>query len=220
MINIRFSADPIPADFTGTLQDFQDRFLLNLRGTIDDSQVLAGQIGGSKPDTDVGPWLNGDSWHVWNGSEYVPTTVKVGGAGFVVQLGDYTTVGDTGILPTNVQTLQDKDGVIALLSDVYVGRPCVILSGTTPTIDWNLGHHFALIPLSGNTTFKIANSQDGQRVVVAVRNAATTYTVTWPSSIFWTGGSAPTQSVTNKTDLYILDNIGGSVFGRQIAAYI
>ena len=66
------------------------------------------------------------------------------GAGYVVQLGDYTTVGDSASspLPSRIQTLQDRDGVVAVLDDINVGRPVVVLSGTTPTIDWNLGHHF------------------------------------------------------------------------------
>ena len=98
-INVHFTADPLPADFKGNFQDFQTRFLLNLRGTIDDTQVITGQVGGPKPDTNIGPWFNDDTWHAWNGSEYVPSTVKVGGAGYVVQLGDYTTSGDSASSP-------------------------------------------------------------------------------------------------------------------------
>jgi hypothetical protein len=219
MINIGFTADALPSDFSGTLQDFQSRFLLNLHGHIADTQVLAGQIGGAQPTTNVGPWLNNDVWYVWNGAEYVPTSVKVGGAGYTVQLSSPTTVG-TGLsttLSSNVQTLQDKSGTVALLDDVYTGRAVTVLTGTTPTIDWSQGHNFFEL-LTGNTTIKVANSIDGQKIVVALRNSGTSYTVTWPSSIFWTGGSAPTQTAS-KTDLYVLRNIGGSIFGKQTANY-
>ena len=219
MVNIKFTADPLPEDFTGSLQDFQTRFLQNLRGSIDETSVLGGQMGGSKPTSDVGPWFNGDSWHIWNGSDYVPATVKVGGAGFVVQLGDYTTAGASDILPNKIQTLQDKDGTIALLSDVYVGRPCVTLIGTTPTVDWSLGHHFTQI-LGGNTTVRHSNSQPGQRIVVSLKNNATSYSVTWSSTpaVFWPAGTPPSQTAS-KTDLYIFENVAGSIFGRQVANY-
>lgn len=221
MINIRFTADPIPADFQGTLQDFQNRFLLNLRGSIEDTQVLVGQVGGPKPTKDVGPWFSSNTWYTWNGSEYVPTTVKVGGSGYVVQLGDYTKVGTSTQqpLPTRIQTVQDRDGVVALLDDVYVGRPPVILSGTTPTIDWNLGHHFTEI-LPGNTTIKMINSKPGERIIVVLRNVATSYAAIFSSTpaIFWPSGTAPSQTA-NKTDMYIFDNIAGSILGRQIANY-
>lgn len=221
MINIHFTADPLPADFQGNLQDFQSRFLLNLRGSIDQTQVLTGQVGGPRPDTDVGPWFNNDIWHAWNGSEYVPSTVKVGGAGYVVQLGDYTTVGDSASNPlaTRTQTLQDKDGVVAVLDDIYVGRPVVVLSGATPTIDWNLGHHFVEI-LPGNTTVKMANSKPGQRIVAVFRNVATSYALSWSSTpaISWPAGIIPTQT-PNKADKYEFENIGGSILGKQTANY-
>ncbi len=219
MINITFTADPIPSDFTGSLQDFQTRFLQNLRGSIDETAVLSGQMGGSKPTSDVGPWFNGDSWHIWNGSDYVPATVKIGGAGFVVQLGDYTTEGAGDILPTYIQTLQDKDGVIALLDDVYVGRPAVVLSGTTTSIDWNLGHHFTEI-LAGNTTITHRNSQPGQRIAVTLKNNSTSYSVTWAATpaVAWPSGSAPSQTAS-KTDLYIFENVAGTILGRQIPNY-
>jgi hypothetical protein len=220
MINIKFTADPLPTDFSGTLQDFQDRFLLNLRGSIDETQVLTGQIGGPPPTQDVGPWLNGTTWHIWNGSEYVPSMVKIGGAGYVVQLGDYTTSGDgASLLPDRFQTLQDKDGTVALLSDIYAGRPTIVLSGATPTIDWSLSNNFTQV-LPSNITVSMKNSQPGQEVVVTLKNNATSYTVTWAATpaIFWPAGTPPSQTAS-KTDMYILKNIGGSILGRQVANY-
>lgn len=219
-MNIRFTADPLPSDFKGSMQDFQSRFLLNLKGTVPDGNLLRGKIGGTKPNTNIGPWLNGSTWYVWNGSEYVPATLKVGGAGFIVQLGDYTSVGSSAIaLPTYVQTLQDKDGTVALLDDIYKGRDAVVLTGTTPVIDWNLSNNF-VETLSGNSTMGMDNSQDGQEIFVALRNNATSYSVTWQAVpvIFWSSGVAPTQTAS-KTDMYIFKNIGGSIFGRQIPNY-
>jgi hypothetical protein len=218
MIHITFTSDPLPEDFQGTLEDFRERFLLNLRGTIDDTAVLTGQIGGARPTTNVGPWLNNGTWYVWNGADYVPTTVKVGGSNYVVQLSNEF-VASKSVVPNRVQTLQDKDGTVALLSDVYEGRAVVTLTGTTPTIDWSLSHQFSQL-LTGNTTLKQINSKDGQQIWYTAKNGATPYTLTWPAGIYWPAGVAPTQSGANKTDLYILTNIGGSVIGRQVAGYV
>lgn len=216
MIDITFTSDPLPADFSGTLEDFRQRFLINLHGSISETQVLIGQINGAKPLTNAGPWLNNDTWYIWNGTDYVPATIKVGGADYQVTLSNQF-AGTPDLLPDKIQTLQDRDGVIALLSDVYEGRPTVILTGTTPVIDWGLGHHFFGL-LEGHTTPQLINAKDGQKIAVAFRNGATAYGITWPANIFWAGGT-PTQSVTNKTDLYIIRNIGGSLLGRQIAGY-
>lgn len=218
MINIKFTADPLQDDFSGTLQDFQTQFLTNLRGTISETQVLVGQVGGVQPLTNIGPWLNNDTWFYWNGVEYVPMAVRVGAGAYTVKIGDNTTVGDSKslVLPDFTQTLQDKDGTIALLSDVYVGRPAVVLTGTTPTIDWSQGHHFTET-LSGNTTIKMSNMQDGQRITVKLANSGTSYTVTWPSYVFWPS-TTPTQTAL-KTDIYTFRNIGGTIIGRQVPNY-
>jgi hypothetical protein len=93
------------------------------------------------------------------------------------------------------------------------------LSGATPTINWSDGHHFTQI-LPSNVTISHINSQPGQRIVVTLKNNATSYTVTWSANagIFWPAGSAPAQTAS-KTDLYVFENVGGSIFGRQVANY-
>jgi hypothetical protein len=64
------------------------------------------------------------------------------------------------------------------------------------------------------------NSVDGETIVVAMRNNATSYTITWPTTpaIFWSAGSAPVQKAS-KTDLYTFQNIGGSIFGKAAQNY-
>lgn len=59
--------------------------------------------------------------------------------------------------------------------------------------------------ISTGTTFTFANVKAGQTIVVFVKDTNTS-TVTWPSTIFWTGGgsggaNAPTQT-SSATDVY------------------
>ena len=69
---IQFIAGSLPTGLKGTLQDIFNAFVDNLQGYIDPSastsgNFLPGQIGGSQPTTDVGPWLkNGTEWWFWN----------------------------------------------------------------------------------------------------------------------------------------------------------
>jgi hypothetical protein len=146
-------------------------------------------------------------WKYWNGTAYTPFKVWVGDPNHVVQL-------NADSLTTNrVQNLQDKDGTIALTSDLFSGRPTQILSGATPSIDWSSSGTYSIL-LSANTTFTSTLSQPGQEIYIAITNPST-YTVTWPSNFTWPGGTPPTQSVTNKTDLYRLKNVAGTIYGEQ-----
>ena len=210
-IPITFTADPLPEDFTGSLDDFQARFVQNLRGSISTDLVIGGRVGGSRPNTNIGPWLNKRTWYVWSEllQGYTPADIRVGTDGINSVLLAASPTANRKI------TLQDKDGVVALLSDVRIGGDAIVLTTTTPTIDWSLGNNF-VETLVGNTTIKHINSRNGQEIWVLLRNTGTSYTVTWPSDIFWE--TTPSQTAS-AADLYILTNIGGTVVGRQIAGY-
>lgn len=56
--------------------------------------------------------------------------------------------------------------------------------------------------LSANTTLTWSNVTAGQTIVIAITNTASNYTLTWPAAAKWGGGSAPTQTVGAKTDVY------------------
>lgn len=72
-IPVDITIDPPPAHFKGEyLSDVLNLIAESLHGTMD-VHLLTGQIGGSRPTGDVGPWLNGIEWWYWNGKKYVPT---------------------------------------------------------------------------------------------------------------------------------------------------
>ena len=77
------------------------------------------------------------------------------------------------------------------------------ISGTT--IDWSTLKNVDGLytkTLSANTTFTFSNMTAGQTIVIALTNTASNYTVTWPAGAKWPGGTAPTQTVGAKTDVY------------------
>lgn len=74
-------------------------------------------------------------------------------------------------------------------------------SGTTKTLDLSQGNeHF--LTLTGNVTLTVTNPVDGGRYVFVLATGAGSFTVTWPGTFKWSGGSAPTITVTaSKTDV-------------------
>lgn len=75
-------------------------------------------------------------------------------------------------------------------------------SGTTKTIDWNDGNEHYVV-MTGNVTFTFSNPVDGGRYVLLLATGAGSFTVTWPASVIWSGGVAPTPTSTaSKYDLY------------------
>jgi hypothetical protein len=96
----------------------------------------------------------------------------------------------------------------------FIGTDAVVAAAA---IDWATGASFTKT-LSASTTFTFANSVPGQQIVVAITNTVANYIVTWPSSptLKWSGGSAPTQTIGAKTDVYTFVNVGGVIYGSVV----
>lgn len=82
-------------------------------------------------------------------------------------------------------------------------------------IDWSLASKRSQT-LSANTTFTFVNATDGAEITVVLTNTASNYTVTWPSGIKWSGGSAPTQTVGAKADVYTFRQLGTVIYGTVV----
>ena len=100
----------------------------------------------------------------------------------------------------------------ATLTGRLVGTPASIASSD---INWATSNTYTKT-LSANTTFTFSNGLTGQTINVALTNTASNYTVTWPGTVKWSGGSAPTQTTGAKTDIYTFINIGGTVYGSVV----
>jgi len=95
------------------------------------------------------------------------------------------------------------DGVF--LNGAALHEEYVALSGTTPTCDPNSGGGFSLT-LSGNTTFTFGGTTASWStgfIVELTGHASTAYTVTWPTSVDWAGGTAPDAPAAGETDIYV-----------------
>ena len=93
------------------------------------------------------------------------------------------------------------------------------LSGTTPSVSLNGGGSFSLV-LSGNTTFTFADApatgSAGFSLKVTQDGGGSGYTVTWPASVKWPGGSAPELTATaGKADVFVFttEEAGASYVG-------
>jgi hypothetical protein len=79
------------------------------------------------------------------------------------------------------------------------------LSGTSPAPDADNAGAFSLT-MTDNTTFTFGSVTSGRSVGFILQltgNATTAYTVTWPTSVDWAGGTAPDAPAVGETDIYV-----------------
>ena len=77
-----------------------------------------------------------------------------------------------------------------------------LTDGATVAVDFNKSQNH-VVTLAGNRTLTFSNPQAGSRYLLKITQDATgSRTITWPSTVKWAGGSAPTLTATAaKTDL-------------------
>ena len=90
--------------------------------------------------------------------------------------------------------------------------------GATETVDWRDGNHQAAT-LDENLTFTfIAPDGPGGFTMKLTQDGAGTNSVTWPATVFWEGGTAPTITVTaSAVDLVSFYFDGTNYFGSVLA---
>lgn len=115
-----------------------------------------------------------------------------------------------------VASVNGKTGMVVIdKNDIGLGNiNNDSMSVAAADINWLLGNVFYKT-LSANTVFTFSNLIDGQTIIVAVTNTASNYTVTWPT-VSWSGGTAPTQTIGVKTDVYTFVKIGPTIYGAVI----
>lgn len=87
----------------------------------------------------------------------------------------------------------------------YTETDVALTPGTSVTIDLNLGTHFTLSNTTTITTLTISNAPSSSKVgafTLAITANGSSHPITWPASVKWAGGTAPTLTTTNtKVDI-------------------
>lgn len=160
-------------------------------------------------------------------NNFTAATTSVAGK---VQLSDSTseTSSVKAATPTAVKSAYDlANGKAATNQTMYIGTTATTINRTTGTqvitgvvpvenviakgtasgaqsVDWDAGT-ICTITMNGNTTFTDSNASAGQTMVYYLKQDATgSRTVTWPTTTWMEGGTAPTLTTTaNKTDVIV-----------------
>jgi hypothetical protein len=86
-------------------------------------------------------------------------------------------------------------------------------SSTAITVNFTNGS-VQKVTMTGNCTFTLSNPVVGSMYILKlVQDATGSRTYTWPAAVKWSGGTAPTGSGANKTDLISLYWDGTNYFG-------
>jgi hypothetical protein len=80
-------------------------------------------------------------------------------------------------------------------------QPTAITAAATTTIDLATGNIFQINLAASITTLTITNATVGQYIFKFTQDATGGRTISWPASFKWSGGTTPTLSAANKTDI-------------------
>lgn len=109
----------------------------------------------------------------------------------------------------------DATGVLRIAGQYWSDEYDAGNSGTAISIDWNNGNT-QLVTLTDNCTFTLSNPHSGAPyMIILVQDATGSRTVTWPASVKWPGGVAPTLSTpASSIDVVVLkySAAGGGIY--------
>jgi hypothetical protein len=89
------------------------------------------------------------------------------------------------------------------------------------TIKWDLGNPVAVVTLAGSRILDVRNVRNGGTyLLLVVQGGSGSYGITWPSSVRWAGGIAPTLTATvGRTDVFQFVAAGGILYGSFAQNY-
>lgn len=116
-------------------------------------------------------------------------------------------------------------GILLSATPVTIGTQKVLTTfaagntGTALTLDWANGD-IQTCTATGNVTFTLNNPVTGSVYIIKITQDATgSRTYTWPAAVKWPGGTAPTGSGANKTDIINLYWDGTNYWGTSAMNY-
>ena len=103
----------------------------------------------------------------------------------------------------------------------YLSAAAQTVSGAGGTV--NIGFpagNIANITLTANTTFTYSGHVVGTYILKLTQGGTGSYTVTWPGTLLWSGGTAPTLTTTvGKTDIITIFHDGTNFYGTYSLNY-
>ncbi len=117
---------------------------------------------------------------------------------------------------TTTQSYGDSSTKIATTAMVQAALATTVDDGnssTADTIDFSAGNVHKST-LTGSCTYTFTSPPTGSVVILKVVQGSGPYTVTWPGTVKWPGGTAPTLNTTNgHVDLFTFYWDGTDYFG-------
>lgn len=160
-------------------------------------------------------------YHLWGASD--PTNAPLGaliinatsvrlhstasGTGTVLPLQFWVGASESARIDTSGRLGLGQTSPLARL-DVSGNQACNIVTVAALDIDCSAGNFFTKT-ISANSTFTFSNVPTSRAFAFTLELIHTSGTVTWPASVVWPGGAAPTLT-TGKTHLFtfVTDNNG------------
>ena len=134
----------------------------------------------------------------------------------------FYTTGSTGGSGTSgtsgISFSSPYSGNVEIIGQAFVALPTTGNTTSATTINWNDGNVQEKVLNASSTTFTFSNPNDAATYILILKqNNAGSYTVTWPGSVTWAGGTTPTMTATaNKYDIYTFVYDGSKYFGSYV----
>ena len=117
---------------------------------------------------------------------------------------------------TGTQTLTNKTIEAGVFTNGYTEEVATANTSTAYTIDL-AGGSVQILTLTGNCTFTFPTATAGKGLTILLKQDGTgSRTVTWPASVKWPAGTAPTITATaSKLDKYVFTADGTNWYGSN-----
>ena len=119
---------------------------------------------------------------------------------------------DALVSGTNIKTV---NGISLLGAGNLVTDPGTVTAVAALDIDCSLGSYFTKT-INGNSTFTFSNVPSGKSYAFTFELTHTSGTVTWPTTVKWSGDAAPSLT-TGKTHLFVFVTDDGGTRWRGVA---
>lgn len=197
------NTDPVVADADGLFGDI----FLDIQATVtlktSADVVIYGPIDIFQPSDTIAALAAASVSVADSGGNFTATNVETVLAEIATDWGKLARINTWSAIQTFTAALQISDQELRrpLLLDYAIVNNSVSSSSNTTTLDLTTGNSFETT-LTENTTIAITNppasGNYGQFVIKITQDASGgAFTVTWPASVKWPGGTAPTITITN-----------------------